>query len=86
MGLSLGEVSGDYPLAAVCRLLIAVASLAAEHGARARGLQSLWDTGSVVAVLLSCPSACGILLDQGSNLCPLLWQVDSSPLDHQGHP
>ena len=86
MGLSLGEVSGDYPLGAVCRLLIAVASLAVEHGARARGLQSLWDTGSVVVVLLSCPSACGILLDQGSNLCLLHWQVDSSPLDHRGRP
>ena len=24
---------------------------------------------------LSCPAACGIFLDQGSNLCPLHWQV-----------
>ena len=23
---------------------------------------------------------------QGSNPCPLRWQVDSSPLDHQGSP
>ena len=30
--------------------------------------------------------ACGILLDQGSNLCPLHWQVDSLPLNHQGSP
>ena len=35
---------------------------------------------------LSCPSACGILLDQGSNLCPLYQQADSQPLDHQGSP
>ena len=30
----------------------------------------------VVAQGLSCPEACGIL-DEGSNLCPLNWQVDS---------
>ena len=29
---------------------------------------------------------CGIFLDQGSNLCPLHWQVDSQPLRHQGSP
>ena len=32
---------------------------------------------------LSCPMACGTFLDQGSNLCPLHWEVDSLPLDHQ---
>ena len=43
--------------------------------------------GSAVVVHgLSCPSACGIFLDQGSNLCPLHWQADSSPLDQQGSP
>ena len=31
-----------------------------------------------------CSAECGILLDQGSNLCPLHWQVDSYPLHHQG--
>ena len=42
---------------------------------------SLWSMGSshvgLVAVLhgLSCPMACGIFLDQESNLCPLHWQV-----------
>ena len=41
--------------------------------------------GSVVLVHgLRCPPACGIFLDQGSNPCPLHWQVDSLPLDHQG--
>ena len=34
----------------------------------------------------SCSAACGIFLDQGSNLCPLHWQVDSYPLFHQGSP
>ena len=55
---------------AVRRLLIVVASLAAEHG--------LQSTGSVVvAHRLSCSTACGIFLDQGSNPCPLHWQADS---------
>ena len=33
---------------------------------------------------LSCSEACGIVPDQGLNPCPLLWQVDSCSLDHQG--
>ena len=33
---------------------------------------------------LSCSEACGISPDQGLNLCPLHWQVDSSPLDDWG--
>ena len=37
-----------------------------------------------VAHCLSCPVACGVFLDQGLNLCPLLWQADSYPLYHQG--
>ena len=35
---------------------------------------------------LSCSTACGIFPDQGSNPCPLHWQVDSLPLCHQGIP
>ena len=31
-----------------------------------------------------CSEACGIFLDQGSNLCLLPWQADSLPLSHQG--
>ena len=40
----------------------------------------------VVVHGLSYPAAHGIFLEQGSNLCPLHWQVDSYPLDHQGSP
>ena len=56
----------------------------------ARGLQQLWHSGSVVAARglqstgsvvvahgLSCSTACGIFPDQGSNPCPLHWQLDS---------
>ena len=57
-----------------------------------QGLLWLQSTGFrhvgsiVVACGLSCPMACGIFLDQGSNPCPLHWPVDSQPLDHQGSP
>ena len=83
---------GDFPVAVLCGLLIAVASLALEHGlqgtqvsvAAAPGLQK---TGSVVvAHELSCSTACDILSDQGSNPCLLHWLVDSLPLSHQGNP
>ena len=60
-------------------LLVAVASLVAEHG--------LWSTGSVaVAHGLSCSAAWRIFLDQGSNPWPLHWQVGSHQLHHQGSP
>ena len=75
---------------AVHRLLIEVASLVAEHGFQARGLQQLWHVGSVVvacglqsagSVVVahgpSCSTACGIFPDQGLNLCPLNCQEDS---------
>ena len=58
-------------------LLIAVASLIAEHG--------LQSAGSVVVMhRLSCFESCGILPDQGSNWCPLHCRVGSQQLDHEG--
>ena len=77
--LSLVAASRGYFLVAVHRLLTAVASLVAP------GLES---TGSVVLALgLSCSMACSIASpDQGLNLCPLHWQADSLPLDHEGNP
>ena len=63
------------------------ASLVAEHGLQAGRLQQLQPVSSaVVTHSLSCPAACGIFPDQGSNLCPLHWQADSQPLDYQGSP
>ena len=79
-GLSLVVASGGYSLVAARGLLIAVASLVAEHG-----LEGAWAS-VVVAHRLSCPEACGISLDQGSNLHVLHWQADSYPLHHQGGP
>ena len=51
-------------------LLISVASLVEEHRLQARGLSSC---GARAQLLM----ACGIFPDQGSNPCPLHWQMDS---------
>ena len=60
------------------------ASLVAEHRLQVCRLQQLQLLDSVVvAHQLSCSSACGTFLDQGSNQCPLHCKVDSQPLDHQ---
>ena len=67
---------------AVRGLLIAVASLVTEHRLQACGLSSCGSQAlecrlSSCGARLSCSAACGIFPDQGSNLCPLHWQVDS---------
>ena len=69
-GFSIVVAHGGYSLVMVCGFLIVVASLVAEH--------RLYSKGSVVvAHELSCPMACRIFPDQGSNLCHLHWQVNS---------
>ena len=70
MRISLVASRGGYSLA-VFRIPMAVASLVAEH--------VFWGARSSLVVFLgvSCPTACGILPDQGLNLCLLHWQVDS---------
>ena len=81
------------------RLLIAVASLVAEHRPWVSMLQQLQCVGSVavthrlersasvfVAHRISYSTACGVFLEQGSNSRPLHWQADFEPLDHQGSP
>ena len=56
-------------------------------GSRASGLCSLWYMGSLVeARELSSCGMWGLLFpDQGLNLCPLYWKVDSLQLDYQGN-
>ena len=49
---------------------------------RARALGA-WAS-LAVALRLSCFTRCWIFPDQGLNLCPLHWQLDSQALDHQG--
>ena len=53
------------------------ASVAAARGLSSSGSQALEHSSVVVVYGLSCSVACGILLDQGLNLCPLHWQADS---------
>ena len=66
-------------------LFLAVLSLHCFAGFSLEWLLFLGSTGSVaVAHGLSCPVACEIIPDQGSNLGPLHWQADSLPLDPQG--
>ena len=65
-GFSLVVPSGGYSLVAAHGLLIAVASLVAEHR-----LQKLWHTGLVG------PAECEIFPEQGSNPYPRHWQVDT---------
>ena len=62
------------------RFLIAVASLAAEHGLQ--GAQA----SAVAAHGLSCSAVCGIFPGQGLSLWLLHWQTDSHPLSHWGNP
>ena len=65
------------------------ASLVAEHTLGHSVLRSCsarthcWVLSSP-APGLSSSAACGVCLDQGSNLCLLLWQMDSLPLRNQG--
>ena len=67
-------------------LLVAVASLVAEHGLGRTGFSrcGTWTLEHRLSSCgehgLSCPLACGIFLDQGLNLRPLHWQADSLPL------
>ena len=88
-----------YSLVAVCRLLISVASLVVEQELWATRASAVVAHGSVVAASglsssglivvaqgLRCSPACGILPDQESKPWLLHWQMDSSPLSHQGSP
>ena len=80
--LSLVAESGGYSLAAVPGFLNVATSPVWSTGSRGFGLQylqhvssivvapRLWSTDSIVLMhRLSCPTACRIFLDQGSNLC-----------------
>ena len=98
-GFSLAAASRGSSLAAVCRLLITVASLVVKHG-----LQGAWASGAVTRGLSSCNSrpiehslsscgawACrsearGVFLDQGLSPCLPHWQAHALSLSHQGSP
>ena len=78
-GFSLVAASGGHSLLARHRLLIAVASFVVEHGFYGGGLRSCgsWALDPVLTVVvhgLSCSVACGVFLDQVSNLRVLHWE------------
>ena len=78
-GLSLVAESGGHSSSRCTGLSLSRPLLLQGTGSRRAG-------SVVVAHGPSCSAACGILPDQGSNLCPLHWQADSQPLRHQGSP
>ena len=78
-GLSLVVASGGHSSSRCAGLSLSRPLLLQSTGSRRAG-------SVVVAPGLSCSAACGIFPDQGSNPCPLHWQVDSQPLRHQGSP
>ena len=75
--------SGSYSPVARCGLLVAVASLVAEHSScglvgSTFAVHGPYSSGSVAVVhRLSHSEGCGIFLDQGSNLCPMYCKADS---------
>ena len=77
--LSLVAVSGGHSSSRCAGLSLSRPLLLRSTGSRCAG-------SVVVAHGPSCSAACGIFPDQGSNPCPLHWQVDSYPLRHQGSP
>jgi len=86
---SLVAASRGLSRVVVLGLLIVVASLVAEHGLEDFSSFGMWapGTGPIVVVQgLSGCRACRIFPEHGSNLYLLHWQVDSSPLSHQGNP
>ena len=68
--------------------LVAEAGFGGGVGEGARSFTAVHRLLPTAAFLLqkygSCPEACGIFPDQGSNLCPRHCQEDSQPLDHPG--
>ena len=69
------QALGTWAIAVAARGLNICGSQALEHRLSGCGVWAL------VA-----PQHVGTFLDQGSNICLLLWQADSLPLSHQGSP
>ena len=78
-GLYLVAASGGHSSSQCAGLSLSRPLLLRSTGSRRAG-------SAVVAHGPTCSAACGIVPDQGSNLCPLHWQADSQPLRHQGSP
>ena len=76
--LSLVAASGGYSSLRCAGFSLRWLLLLWSTGSRHEGFSSCGARASVVVAHgLSCSVACGIFPDQGLNLCPLHWQVDS---------
>ena len=86
-GRSPGEGNGD-PLQDSCLedALGRGAWRATVHGVGSSQTSTAWRWTCRCMHGLDCPAACGVFLDQGWDLRPLHWQVDSWPPAHQGSP
>ena len=88
VGLSLVVTSSGYSPFRCPNFSLHWLLLLQSTGSRHTGFSScsMWAQQLGHTGLVSCPTACGIFLDQGSNPCPLHWQADSYPLHHQASP
>ena len=86
--LPLATASRGRPLAVVSRLLMAEASLVAEHGFPQLSFSGPRGGVSVAVAQpgVGSPQACGIFPDQGSSQCTLRYKADCPPLEHPGSP
>ena len=85
--LSLCCCAWVFPSCSERGLLSSCGELASYCGGFSCGAQALQRSGfSSRGAWLSCPEACGMSLDQGSNSYPLHWLVDSQLLTHQESP
>ena len=68
------------------KIFISFASSLLSAGFPLQWLLLLWSMGSRGTALkhTAWAYASGVFPDQGSNQCPLPWQKESQPLDHQG--
>ena len=95
---SFGVCVSKFSLALLCLVrafLVAVRGGSSSRGvrvSRCAGLSGcgaqLWGARAPFVAVhgLGISAACGIFLDQGSNLCLPLWREDSYPLYYQGSP
>ena len=75
----------------LCADLLRLRRMEASHcggfsccGEQVLGCPRFSRCGTWAQCRLSCPTLYGIFPTQGSNLCPLCWQVGSLPLSHLG--
>ena len=89
-GFSLIVANGSFSLVVVCGLLSLQSTGCRTlrlHQLQSQALEHRLNSCDALGPIAPCRSVvCGIFPDQRPNPCLLHWQVDSSPLSHQGSP